>query len=128
MRQKSSVTVRDGKTTKTRTVHLDSVIGDIADYLADKPDKDALFLSQRTGKPIFMVQAYRLLKRAGDLCDYDYIGTHTLRKTFEYHCFQHTKDIVTLIITFNHSSQNITKRYIGIEADDIKQSLKDFRL
>lgn len=125
---KSIVKIKEEKTSKTRTVHLDAVMADIADYLEDQPDVGYLFPSQRTNKPISTVQAYRILKHAGDLCGYDYIGTHTMRKTFGYHYFQRTKDIVTLMIIFNHSSQNITKRYIGIEEDDIRNSLKGFRL
>ena len=125
---KSSVKIREGKTSKARVVHLDSVMADLADYLEGQPDVGYLFPSQRTGEPISTVQAYRILKAAGEKCGYDYIGTHTMRKTFGYHYFQRTKDIVTLMIIFNHSSQNITKRYIGIEEDDIKNSLKDFRL
>lgn len=125
---KSSVKISEGKTSKRRTVHLDAVMADIADYLEDQADTGYLFPSERTGKPISTVQAYRILKNAGEKCGYDYIGTHTMRKTFGYHYFQRTNDIVTLMVIFNHSSQNITKRYIGIEEDDIKNSLKDFRL
>ncbi|BDP82253.1 hypothetical protein EfmAA290_29290 (plasmid) [Enterococcus faecium] len=44
----------------------------------------------------------------------DDIGTHTLRKTFGYHYYKKTRDIATLMFIFNHSSQAITKRYIGI--------------
>ncbi|GAB4074591.1 tyrosine-type recombinase/integrase [Barrientosiimonas marina] len=125
---RSSVKIQEGKTSKSRLVHLDAVMADIAEYLGDQPNEGYLFASQRTGKPMSTVQAYRILKAAGEKCGYDYVGTHTMRKTFGYHYFQQTKDIVTLMVIFNHSSQNITKRYIGIEEDDIKNSLKDFRL
>lgn len=125
---RSSVKIREGKTAKARLVHLDAVMADIAEYLDDQPNTGVLFASQRTGQPMSTVQAYRILKSAGNKCGYDYVGTHTMRKTFGYHYFQQTHDIVTLMIIFNHSSQNITKRYIGIEEDDIKNSLKDFRL
>lgn len=125
---KSSVKIQEGKTSKSRLVHLDAVMADIAEYLEDQPNEGYLFPSQHTGKPMSTVQAYRILKSAGEKCGYDYVGTHTMRKTFGYHYFQQTNDIVTLMVIFNHSSQNITKRYIGIEEDDIKNSLKDFRL
>jgi len=125
---KSSVKIQEGKTSKARIVHLDAVMAEIADYLENQPKVGALFPSQRTGESMSTVQAYRILKAAGKKCGYDYVGTHTMRKTFGYHYFQRTHDIVTLMIIFNHSSQNITKRYIGIEEDDIKNSLKNFRL
>ena len=47
------------------------------------------------------------------------IGTHTLRKTFGYHCYQKYDDVVLLQKIFNHSSPQITLRYIGIEQEDI---------
>ena len=46
-------------------------------------------------------------------------GTHSLRKTFGYHYYKNTKDIATLMQVFNHGSQNITLRYIGIEQEDL---------
>ncbi|EOS7869406.1 integrase, partial [Enterococcus faecium] len=39
-----------------------------------------------------------------------------------------TRDIATLMFIFNHSSQSITKRYIGITEDEIGASLKGFKL
>lgn len=56
------------------------------------------------------------------------IGTHTLRKTFGYHYYQQTHDIATLMILLNHSSESVTKRYLGIEELDIQNALKGFRL
>lgn len=56
------------------------------------------------------------------------LETHTLRKTFGYHYYKKPHDIVTLMLIFNHSSQAITKRYIGITEDKIGASLADFKL
>lgn len=60
------------------------------------------------------------------LTDYGYrsgikgrIGTHTLRKTFGYHAYKNGVDISLLMKLFNHSSQEITLRYIGITQDQL---------
>ena len=42
------------------------------------------------------------------------IGTHTLRKTFGYHAYNNGYDITLIQKLFNHSSQSVTLRYIGI--------------
>lgn len=56
------------------------------------------------------------------------IGTHTLRKTFGYHHYEKFKDVVMLQKIFNHSSTEITLRYIGIEQDEIDESYVNFVL
>lgn len=64
----------NGKTTKIRTTHSVSVMTDLDDFLADKPDQGLLFISQRTDKPISAIQAYQILKGGGCLCGHDYTG------------------------------------------------------
>ena len=56
------------------------------------------------------------------------IGTHTLRKTFGYHAYNNGYDITLIQKLFNHSSPQITLRYIGIEQDEIDYSYNNFIL
>lgn len=128
VRGRSSIVIREGKTAKARTVYLDALMADIADYLADMPAEGWLFPSRKGDGHISTTQAYRVLTKAADLVGRDDIGTHTLRKTFGYHYYQRTKDVATLMEIFNHADQATTKRYIGIREDEIKDSLRDFRL
>ncbi|SFK12218.1 Phage integrase family protein [Halobacillus dabanensis] len=124
----SSIVVSEGKTKKPRRVHLNAIMGDIADYLSDKPNEGWLFPSRKGDGHITSTQAYRIYAKAADLLGRKDIGTHTGRKTFGYHYYQRTKDVATLMEIFNHSDQATTKRYIGITEDEIADTLKDFRL
>ncbi len=56
------------------------------------------------------------------------VGTHTLRKTFGYHHYKKFKDLALLQKILNHSSPQITLRYIGIEQDLIDKSYNNFVL
>ncbi len=56
------------------------------------------------------------------------VGTHTMRKTFGYHHYKKFKDVAMLQKIFNHSSPQITLRYIGIEQDQIDESYANFIL
>lgn len=47
------------------------------------------------------------------------VGTHTMRKTFGYHAYKQFKDVMVLQYIFNHSSPEVTKRYIGITQDEM---------
>src|SRR5690625_535418 len=125
---RSNVIIREGKTAKARTVHLNAVMADIADYLEGKDAVGWLFPSRKGDNHISTTQAYRILAGAGERCGYDYVGSHTLRKTFGRFYYDQTKDVATLMEIFNHDSQKDTKRYIGIRADEIEASLKDFRI
>ena len=48
----------------------------------------------------------------------DRIGCHTLRKTFGYWHYKKNKDLEILRQWFNHTSQTVTRRYIGMDEDE----------
>ena len=67
---------------------------------------------------------YQMFQMVAKLLGRDDIGTHTLRKTFGYHF---TKDQRRGYV-FGLSSEKIAKRYIGINEDEISETLLNFRL
>ena len=73
-------------------------------------------------------KAYRIIRDAAMALRIEHVGTHTMRKTFGYHYYQKTHDVATLMQIFNHSAPSITLRYIGIEREQIEDSLADFNL
>lgn len=125
---KSNFKIREGKTKKERTVHLNAIMADIADYTEGMNEEGYLFPSRKGDSHITTTQTYRILVAAGELIGRQDIGTHSMRKTFGYHYYKRTHDVVTLMNIFNHSDQSITKRYIGITEEEVADSLKDFRL
>lgn len=118
------------KTGKKRTVHLKSLTSNIIDYLNTEHDAESewLFPSPTdSSRQLASHQYYKILQKVADNLGLDYIGTHTLRKTFSYFFLKQNKgDIVTLMKILNHSSQALTLRYAGIEEEDIKAKLEDF--
>lgn len=49
----------------------------------------------------------------------EHVGCHSLRKTFGYHSWKKGVPVPVLMELFNHSTQSITKLYLGISQDDI---------
>jgi integrase len=128
VRDRTHIVIIEKKTGKKKRFPILALQQEIMRYTAGMRADEYLFASRKGNDPITTTQAYRALVKAADMIDRNDIGTHTMRKTFGYHYYKRTKDIVTLMEIFNHSAPSITKRYIGITQDEIDQSLRDFLL
>ena len=115
------------KTGKTRILYLSSLQDLIQAYTTDLAADAYLFPSTKGGH-LAVNTVYQMFQKVAALLGRDDIGTHTLRKTFGYHYYKKTKDVATLMEIFGHSSEAITKRYIGIKEDEISETLLTFRL
>ena len=81
---------------------------------------EALLLeSQRKGKAISRVQAYRILERAYDEAGLrGKLGTHAMRKTFAHRVYEVLEhDLVKTQRALGHKNINSTVSYLGFGAD-----------
>ena len=108
-------------------MYLSSLQDLIQEYTKDLDPEDYLFPSTKGGH-LEVNTAYQMFQKVAKLLGRDDLGMHTLRKMFGYHYYKKTKDVATLIGIFDHSSEKITKRYIGINEDEISETLLNFRL
>lgn len=112
--------IKEKKTGKEKKIKLNNTLRkDIMNYLKTNTllYEDYIFPS-RKGNYIGRIQAYRVLKEAANLFGIENFGTHSLRKTWGYWTYKISKYNIGLIMdTFNHSSQSITLRYIGVNQD-----------
>lgn len=76
-----------------------------------------IFASQKAPyNKISRSQAFRIIKKAAVFCGLEeHISCHSLRKTFGYYAWQNGTPPAMLMNIYNHSSYEITKRYLGIE-------------
>lgn len=129
VKERTHIVIKEQKTGKDKRFIINTALREkINEYVNGMNETDCLFASKKTRKPITRIQAYRIMNGAAEKVGLDEIGTHTLRKTFGYHYYQKTKDVVMLQTIFNHSAPSITLRYIGIQQDEIDKSLEDFSL
>lgn len=130
VKNKKYIEIKEQKTKKYKKFPITKTLKLCIDkYINSKLSEDWLFESKRGSQPITRVQAYRIICNACNNAGINLnIGTHTLRKTFGYHFYQEKKDIVILQKIFNHSTPDITLRYIGINQDIIDLNLMTFSL
>ena len=128
VRGRDKIKRREMKTGKMREIDVLPQLKDVLDeYCEGKDDEEYLFKSTRyknSNRPITRTQAYRIIRAGAKECGIRFIGTHSFRKTFGYHYYKDTKDIVTLMQLFNHTDPSITLRYVGIERDETSKKLR----
>ena len=129
VRNKSYIQIVEKKTGKFKKFPINAKLKPlIAEFVKGKRDKEPLFKSF-WGHRINRINAYYIIR---DVCKtvglHENIGTHTMRKTFGYHHYKKYNNIALLQKIFNHSSPQITLRYICIEQDEIDDSYNNFIL
>ena len=116
LRGKKHIDIQSQKTDKKIRISInDNLKAALDTCLADKKDYEYILRSREgTNVPISNNQAYNILRDAAKALGIKNIGTHSMRKTFGYHLYQRTKDIVLVKELLSHSDIEITKRYIGL--------------
>lgn len=96
----------------------------VGNHYKDNPN-DYIFKSRKgINQPIGRVQAWQIMNDAAAELGLENIGTHSLRKTFGYHQIKRGTNITLLMKMFNHSSESVTLRYIGITQDDMDAAVQ----
>lgn len=132
---KDEFIITEQKTNKIKTVELnDSAKQAIKEYMDNKvlnkqPFNIYMFDSRKGNSHLQVRSLHRIIKQtAKELNIKGNYGTHSLRKTFGYHRYKSGLPIEVLQQIFNHSSQSITLRYIGITQDVIKNAYNSINL
>lgn len=129
---KDEITIVEQKTGKTRLIRinpqLQQHIQDCYDKI--KPSKVAtkVFLSQKGS--VYSIQRINVMLKEIKLkyrLSLKNFSSHSLRKTFGRQVFKVSGDnsemaLVKLMEIFNHSSLQITKRYLGLKDEEIKET------
>ena len=96
------------------------------EYIFQSRQKDSATHKYR---PISRQRCYQIINHiAREAGVEERIGCHTLRKTFGYHYYKMTGDVVSLQRILCHSYQRETLVYIGVIQENIDESLMKFNV
>ncbi len=118
------ICVTEQKTGKERMVAINrseqQALSQYSEICQPHAQTDYLFQSRKKkGAALSRYQAYRIVKEAaGNTGLHEHIGCHSLRKTFGYHAWKQGTQPAMLMNLYNHSSYQVTQRYLGIEQDE----------
>ena len=120
---RNHLNITEHKTGKTNSIALNtnalSALETFFQTAASKMPEDFLFSGKEKEHPLSRYQAYRIIKKAAESSHLQgNISCHSLRKTFGYYAWKSGAQPVLLMNIYNHSSFQITKRYLGIDQDD----------
>lgn len=134
---RNHINIVEQKTGKTTQIYMNrnvlEALNNYRSYLKQKKhviEKDTyLFTHSNKNMPISRTQAFRIIKNAVDYYKISgVISCHSLRKTFGYHAWKQGASPVVLVNVFNHSSYQVTKRYLGIEQEDKDKIFQKIKL
>lgn len=123
-----SFTLKEKKTGKERRITLNrcvhAAIQTLLATMQDAPDSSPLFRSNKTGEALCVPYFSGLVKKwCREINLKGNYSAHSTRKTWGYMMRTvHKVDIETLMTIYNHSSQRITLRYLGIQPSEIKDA------
>mgnify|MGYP002622090271 CR=1 FL=1 len=122
-RFRSHIAIRERKTGKENCVALNhNAIEALSRLLAQVEANGGIYIfkSRKGGnRPISRNWAWSIFTSAAQvLSDVEKFSCHSLRKTFGYHAWKSGISSVLLMSIYNHSSFNITKRYLGIDQQE----------
>ena len=117
---RTHIILTERKTGKQKTIALNKQAVNALRLLY--PNRRGAFVFQsnrKEDKAISRVQAWRVIRAAAEAIGLaGVIACHSLRKTFGYFAWKSGVLPVMLMDIFNHSSFEITRRYLGISQDD----------
>lgn len=132
---KCHITITEQKTGKTANVFLNDCCKEslllLKREMFNRITRQGYIFKSRNGenKPIGRNRAYTIIKSACNSLGYEgNFSCHSLRKTFGYHAWKQGTAPAVIMSIYNHSSMEVTKRYLSIEQDDKDEVYKNILL
>ena len=118
------LTVIEQKTKKKNKIALNPAVREALLFLYSdlkliEPESYVFKSKKGVNRPIHRSRAYTIIKKAAETTQIQgVICCHSMRKTFGYHAWKAGLPPALIMDIYNHSSIEITKKYLSISQDD----------
>lgn len=132
-RIKKTIYIIEEKTGKGKVIVLNksarTALQEFKNSLNNITPNDYIFKSRKGNGHIQVRSLYKIINdTVKELNIKGNYGSHSLRKTFGYHRYKNGVQLETLQKVFNHSTQAVTLRYIGITREVIHDAYNNVNL
>lgn len=132
VRNRERVRIIAEKTDKMTDIKLQAAVQKaISAALKDQEAEDWALESRQRGrkdgrnKPISRQRCYGIIKEIAAQAGFEeHVGCHTMRKTFAWNFYQTSGDLAKLQKVLNHSSQDATIHYLGLDQQAVDETIE----